>query len=266
MTAALLEVSELTVRAGEHTLLDRVSFTVRVGESVAVVGPSGAGKSVLALAVAGLLPAHLTVSGSILLDGQSLLTLKDRELAAIRGDRIGVVFQEPKLALNPVVKLGRQITEALNIHYQLTRAQREARALELATQVGLDDAERILSSYPHEVSGGQRQRVAIAAAISAAPELLIADEATSALDTTVQAEVLALLRRLHREQSLAMLFVTHDLAVAQSIADQVIVLSAGRVVEYGALAKVLAQPQDAVTRELIEATRASSLVGGVTDD
>ena len=253
-----LRVEQLSVQIRDRPILTDVTLSVERGERFGIIGPSGSGKSMLALAIMGLLPTGATVSGSIWLDDTNILELGDAKRAAIRGDRIGIVFQEPKTALNPLLKLERQITESLNVHFQLSRSQRREAALRLAHDVGLDDAERILDSYPHEVSGGQRQRVAIAGAIAADPQVLIADEPTTALDVTVQNGILELFVSLSERRNTALLFITHDIAVLNQVATHGIVLNEGRVIESGSVSSLISAPREPVTRSLIEAARLSS--------
>jgi len=264
MTAPRLVVSGLSVSIGSAELLRGLDFVIEPGERLGLIGGSGSGKTLTALAIAGLLPEHARVGGSVQLhfdDGsrRELVGLDERGLAELRGDRIGMVFQEPKAALNPLRRLGRQMTESLALHYSLTRHQRRDAALRLAARVGLSDPERMIRAYPHEVSGGQRQRAAIAAAISANPGLLLADEPTTALDVTVQRGVLQLFREITDTDECSMLFITHDLAVMAEVADRVLVLDEGRIVEQGDIASILGSPRHRVTRALIEA--ASSVPG-----
>ena len=252
-TAPQLTVTDLVVAIGGAELLHGVSFSLAPGERLGFIGGSGSGKTLTALAVAGLLPEEAEVRGSILLGDRELVGLGDREMAALRGERIGMVFQEPKTALNPLHRLGRQMTEALDLHYSLSRSERRDAALRLAARVGLKDPERIVRAYPHEVSGGQRQRAAIAAAISARPGILLADEPTTALDVTVQRGVLRLFNELTESDETSLVFITHDLAVMAEVADRVLVFDGGRVVETGAVSQILGDPQHAVTRALIRA-------------
>lgn len=248
-----LRVTDLSVEIGGAELLHGITFSLAPGERLGFIGGSGSGKTLTALAVAGLLPEEAIVRGSIRLGETELIGLADRELAALRGERIGMVFQEPKTALNPLHRLGRQMTEALALHYSLTRAERREAALRLAARVGLRDPERIARSYPHEVSGGQRQRAAIAAAISARPGLLLADEPTTALDVTVQRGVLELFNELTESDETSLVFITHDLAVMAQVADRVLVFEDGRVIEEGTVTQILENPCNPVTRELIAA-------------
>lgn len=256
MNALPLAVSDLTVSIAGSELLSGISFEVASGERLGFIGGSGSGKTLTALAIAGLLPEGAEVHGSIRLGERELVGLGERELAAVRGELIGMVFQEPKSALNPLRRLGRQMTEALALHYELSRAERRAAALRLAERVGLRDPQRMVRAYPHEVSGGQRQRAAIAAAISASPGLLLADEPTTALDVTVQRGVLRLFLELTDGDACSLVFITHDLAVMAEVAERVLVFDGGRVVEQGRIAEVLSAPRHPITRALIEAARA----------
>ena len=251
MTAAPLVVENLSVAIGGAELLHRVSFELAPGERLGFIGGSGSGKTLTALAISGLLPEDAVVSGSIRLGDTELVGLSEREFAVLRGDRIGMVFQEPKTALNPLQRLGVQMTEALALHYSLSRAERRDAATRLAARVGLD--ERIVRAFPHEVSGGQRQRAAIAAAISANPGVLLADEPTTALDVTVQRGVLELFHQLTEGDATSLVFITHDLAVMASVAERVLVFDAGRIIEAGPLARIISSPQHSVTRALIAA-------------
>ncbi|WP_410614510.1 ABC transporter ATP-binding protein [Amycolatopsis sp. lyj-109] len=255
---SLLEVENLTVHSGDRTLLDDVSFTVDAGERVGLIGASGSGKSLTALAVLGLLPDGMTVRGSVRLDGAELLGRTDRALSAVRGERIAMVFQEPRTALNPLMRVGRQIAEPLRAHRGLSRKAATAEAIALAEKVGLPDPEHAVRAFPHQLSGGQRQRVGIAIALACRPALLLADEPTTALDVTVQAEILRLLQELVTEAGTALLFVTHDLAVLAQVVQRVLVLGGGRLLEDGALADVLHAPRHPDTRELLDIARAGA--------
>ena len=251
--ATELVVEDLRVAIGGRELLHGVSFELAPGERLGIIGGSGSGKTLTALAIAGLLPREARVSGSVRADGRELLGLGDRELAAIRGDRIGMVFQEPKTALSPFRRLGAQMTEALAIHYRLSRQERREAALRLAGEVGLTDPERITRAYPHEVSGGQRQRAAIAAAIAAGPGLLLADEPTTALDVTVQRGILELFTSITDSSACSLVCITHDISVVNEVAERVLVFENGRVVEQGTVRDILERPEHRVTRELIAA-------------
>lgn len=253
MTAATLSVRDLTITIGAREIVHGISFDVHPGERLGIIGGSGSGKTLTALAIAGLLPREARVSGSVQLDGRELIGLPDRAFARLRGDGIGVVFQEPKTALSPFRRLGRQMTESLALHYALSRGERREAALRLATQVGLREPERIIRAFPHEVSGGQRQRAAIAAAISAGPGLLLADEPTTALDVTVQRGILDLFTELTESGDCSLICITHDVTVVNHLADRVIVFDDGRIVEQGSIQDIIERPEHAVTRALIAA-------------
>lgn len=246
-----LVVENLTVSIEGRSILENVSFSVETGERVGLVGESGSGKSMTALAILGLLPESATVTGSIRWRGTELLGAPDRSLAALRGREIGIVFQEPQSALNPIRTVGRQMTEPLRIHRGASRAARRDAAIAAATRVRLPDPAEILSRYPHELSGGQRQRVAIAQALICGPALLIADEPTTALDVTIQAEIIDLLRALAERTGMGLLFITHDLAVLSRMATRAIVLERGRIVEQAPVHTILREPASEVTRGLL---------------
>lgn len=253
-----LSVQDLTIDIGGRRVVDGVSFTVPDGARVGLIGESGSGKSLTALAILGLLPDGATVGGRILWDDRDLRDLDDRTLARIRGREIGMVFQEPQTALNPVRRVGRQMTESLRIHTGMSRADAASRAIELAERMALPDPARIVRRYPHQLSGGQRQRVALAAALACAPRLIIADEPTTALDVTVQAGILTLLRDLVEDEGRGLLFITHDLAVLSLVATRGVVLHRGRVVEDAPVQALLTAPASEITRGLLRDARATS--------
>lgn len=253
MTAPHLEVTNLSVAIDGNELLHNISFSLAPGERLGFIGGSGSGKTLTALAIAGLLPEEANVSGSIRLGDTELVGRNEHDIAPLRGEHIGMVFQEPKTALNPLHRLGRQMTEALALHYSLTRKERRAAAIRLANRVGLGDPERMVQAYPHEVSGGQRQRAAIAAAISASPGVLLADEPTTALDVTVQQGVLQLFRELTEGDDTSLVFITHDLAVMAEVTERVLVFDGGRIVESGTVEQIISAPNHPVTRALINA-------------
>ncbi len=233
--------------------LDKVSFSVARGETLSLVGESGCGKSVTAMAMMGLLPranARIT-SGRILMAGTDLVGLPERQLRDIRGNRIGMVFQDPMTSLNPVHTIGMQIAEAVRRHKQVSRAEALQRARQMLELVRIPDAGNRLTSYPHELSGGQRQRVMIAMALVCDPELLIADEPTTALDVTVQAQILELIDDLKTELGMSVLLITHDLGVVASSADRMMVMYAGRIVEEGAVERIFARPSHGYTAALL---------------
>ena len=246
-----LEVQDLSIEIGGRRVVDGVSFAVPDGARVGLIGESGSGKSLTALAVLGLLPDGAIATGSIRWNGRELVGLPDRELAELRGDEIGIVFQEPRTALNPIRTVGRQIAESVRIHEKASRRDAAARAVAEASRVALPDPERIVSRYPHQLSGGQRQRVAIAMALACRPRLLIADEPTTALDVTIQAEILALLLSLVRDDGMSLVFITHDLAVLSQIATHGVVLEDGRVVEDAPVSQLLTAPASSVTQGLL---------------
>jgi len=253
-----LDVHDLVVELDGRRVVDGLSFAVPDGARVGLVGSSGSGKSMTVLAVLGLVPEGAVVSGSVRLDGRELVGLPERDLARVRGRLVGTVFQDPTSSLDPVQRIGRQITEPLRLHEGLRRQEARRRAVEAAREVGLPDPETIVDAYPHQLSGGQRQRVGIATALVTRPGLVLADEPTTALDVTTQAAVLALFRRLVDERGSSLLFVTHDLAVLAQVATHAVVLDAGRVTEQGPVAQLLHEPASAVGRGLVAAARATT--------
>jgi oligopeptide/dipeptide ABC transporter ATP-binding protein len=256
MSAPLLDVRDLAVRfptpTGPIEAVSGVSFTVHPGETLAVVGESGSGKSVSSLAVLGLLGGGRVTAGSIRFRGEELVGADRERLRRLRGAEIAMIFQNPMSSLDPLFTVGDQIAEALRIHRPVSRRDARRRAVELLTEVGLPDPARRVRSHPHELSGGQQQRVMIAMALACEPALLIADEPTTALDVTVEAQILELLRRMQRDHGTALLFVTHDMGVVAEMADRVLVMYAGKVVEQGAVGDVLRDPRNPYTRALIE--------------
>jgi len=247
----LLEVAHLTVRFGASTVVEDVSFSIAPGEKFALVGESGSGKSITALSVLRLVGAAET-SGRIHFAGDELTSLAEPAMQALRGQRIGMIFQEPMTALNPLFSIGNQIGEVLELHLGLTRPQARERAIELLRRTGIPEPERRVDSHPHELSGGQRQRAMIAMALACKPALLICDEPTTALDVTIQAQILALLDELQAEMGMALLFITHDLNLVRRFTHRVGVMERGRLVECGATAEVFTRPQHAYTRRLLE--------------
>ena len=243
---SILDVSGLTVRSASGALVRDVSFSLAPGERLGLIGESGSGKSLTSLAVTGLLPDSLTASGSVLLDEHQVVGARDADLRPLRGPVAQIVFQEPLTALDPLMRVGRQIAEPLRRHLGLRGAELRSAVAAALDEVALTDP-RIARAYPHELSGGQRQRVAIAIALAAKPQLLIADEPTTALDVTVQDAVLALLERLVAERGMALLFISHDLAVVSRMVDRIVVLRDGLVVEEGTVAQVLRNPVEPYT-------------------
>jgi len=255
--AKLLEVKNLetqfTTSGGVVRAVDRVSWDVEEGETVALVGESGCGKSVSALSVMRLVsePAGRIVGGEIVFKGRDLLKLSEAEMRDVRGRDIGMVFQEPMTSLNPVLTIGRQLTEGLEIHLGMTPDKAAARAVELLGMVGIPDPARRLTQYPHQFSGGMRQRMMIAMALACEPKLILADEPTTALDVTIQAQILELMRDLSRRLGVAMLIITHNLGVVARYADRVNVMYAGRVIEQGTAAEIYANPRHPYTLGLL---------------
>ncbi|MBM6596191.1 ABC transporter ATP-binding protein [Microvirga pudoricolor] len=259
MTAPLLSVQDLSVAfrqgGGDTLAVDRISFDIMPGETVALVGESGSGKSVSALSVLKLLPypsAHHP-SGKILFKGKDLVAADENEMRKVRGDDITMVFQEPMTSLNPLHTIERQVGEILRLHRGMSEKQARARTLELLALVGIRDAESRLDAFPHQLSGGQRQRVMIAMCLANEPDLLIADEPTTALDVTVQAQILKLMADLKSRLNMAMLFITHDLGIVRKVADRVCVMLKGKIVEHGTVAEVFGNPQHPYTQRLLAA-------------
>jgi len=252
----ILSVSELrvdfTTDGGVVHAVDRVSFDVQAGEVIAIVGESGCGKSVTAQTLMGLTRSrNTTISGSVTFGGRDLTQLPDDELRALRGEHIAMIFQDPMTSLNPVYRVGDQIAEMIRAHRQVSKKDAVARAVELLRSVGIPNPERRVRDYPHEFSGGMRQRVMIAMALALEPEVLIADEPTTALDVTIQAQILGLLRTLNREKNTAVVLITHDLGVVAEIADKVVVMYAGQVVEEAPLETLFYQPRHPYTWGLL---------------
>jgi peptide/nickel transport system ATP-binding protein len=245
---AILAIHDLTVTlpkgADRANAVEKVSLEVQSGEIVCVVGESGSGKSVTAQAIMGLLPAELAArSGSILLEGEDVLQVDSARLRDLRGTRMAMIFQEPMTALNPVMTIGEQISEVLEIHTGLGAGERRLRVLDIMRAVRLPEPERLIDAYPHQLSGGQRQRIMIAAALVLDPALLIADEPTTALDVTTQAEILKLVRELQQRRGTGVLFITHDFGVVAEIAHRVAVMQSGRIVEIGSREEILRRPR-----------------------
>ncbi len=252
---ATLTVEGLKVAIGDANVLRGISLEVEPGEVRGLVGESGAGKSMLGRAVLGLLPSNATVtSGHIAFEGRDLLAMREVERRSLLGRRIALIPQDPMTSLNPVKRVGAQISSLLRHHLGLSKRAALSRATELLTEVAIREPERVLSLYPHEISGGMRQRVLIAMAFACDPSLVIADEPTTALDVTVQRQVLQLVERLRKRHGSAVLFITHDLGVVAKICRSVSVLHAGRVLEEGETADVLMRPRHAYTRALLAAT------------
>jgi oligopeptide transport system ATP-binding protein len=262
LSQPLLDVEALTVhfrsRAGTVQAVSEVSFQLGAGETLAIVGESGSGKSTTGLAIMGLLPADRTarIGGAIRLASKSgrvrdVLRLTDSERRQVRGNDVAMIFQDPMSSLNPIYSVGSQIVEAVRQHRRVAPRDAAAEALRLLGELGIPNPDRILASYPHQLSGGMRQRVMIAIALSCRPRVLIADEPTTALDVTIQAQILALLKRLQRETNMAVVFITHNLGVVAEVADRLIVMYAGRVVETGPVNAVFKTPRMPYTQSLL---------------
>ena len=253
---ALLEVENLQThfraQDGVNRAVDGVNFHVNAGETVAIVGESGCGKSVTAMSILRLIPEPPgKIAGAIRFNGRDLLKLSDREMRAIRGNEISMIFQEPMTSLNPVLTVGKQIGETLRLHQGMSNQQAEARAVEMLKLVGIPEPERRVKEYPHQLSGGMRQRVMIAIALACNPKLLIADEPTTALDVTIQAQILDLMRDLKRTVGAAIVIITHDLGVVAEVAERVIVMYAGRKVEEASVEKLFRNPRHPYTQGLL---------------
>ncbi len=255
--SALLEVRDLTtcfkVEGGEFTAVDDISFSVESGRTLGIVGESGCGKSVTSLSIMGLLPKGQgrIAGGSITFDGVDLVQLSTPAMRALRGNRIAMIFQEPMTSLNPAFTIGDQLIEAIRCHRDLDHAAARAHAIEMLRRVRIPSPEQRMDAYPHKLSGGMRQRVMIAMALSCEPQLLIADEPTTALDVTIQAQVLELMRTLRADTGAAIMLITHDLGVIAELADEVVVMYAGRVVERASVERLFAEPQHPYTIGLL---------------
>ncbi len=255
MTTPVLKISDLCVRTDgrqQKALLEGVGFEINAGETLCVVGESGSGKSITSLSVMGLLPRGISrPEGSIVLDGEEIIGASQRRYRQLRASRMAMVFQEPMTALNPVHKVGRQIEEVLRLHTRQTGKECRDQVIAMLEAVHMPDVEAIYNAYPHQLSGGQRQRVVISMALVLKPRLLIADEPTTALDVTTQKQILALIKELQRKNDTAVMFITHDFGVVAEIADRIVVMNKGRVVEQGDRQTILSQPADPYTRMLI---------------
>ena len=266
MTALALEVDKLSVTlptdSGAAPVVRNLSFRVAQGGTLGIVGESGCGKSMTALAIMRLLPDNASIAGRILLQGKDLMALDETAMCAVRGNRVGMVFQEPMTALNPAHTVGYQVAESLHIHGHMSGAQAKAEAARLLDLVGIPNARQRLNDYPHQLSGGQRQRVVIAIALSCRPALLIADEPTTALDVTVQAQILDLLDRLVADLGMGLVLISHDLGVIGRLCDDVVVMYAGEAVEQGGTASIFDAPAHPYTQGLFGALpRENTAVG-----
>jgi oligopeptide transport system ATP-binding protein len=257
MMSKLLEVKNLKTSfftyAGEVKAVDEVSFAVDTGEAMAIVGESGCGKSVTSLSIMGLLsnPGKI-IEGSILFNGKELVTLNEHEMRSIRGNEIGMIFQDPMTSLNPVLTVKQQLTEGLRLHKGLSSDAASAKAIELMTLVGIPSPEKRLHQYPHQFSGGMRQRVMIAMALACEPKLLIADEPTTALDVTIQAQILEIMKDLKEKANSSIILITHDLGIVAGLCQKVVVMYAGKIVESGSLEDIFYHPQHPYTWGLLK--------------
>lgn len=254
--ASLLSVENLQVqfqtKKGLNTAVDGVSFSIEKGEILGIVGESGCGKSVTSMSILQLLSSNARISGgSIKLDGRELVGLSEVEMCKIRGNDIAMIFQDPMTALNPTLTIGKQLMEPLILHQGCSKSEAEKKAVEVLDRVGIAAPEKRLKEYPHQLSGGMRQRVMIAMAVSCAPRLLIADEPTTALDVTIQAQILELMCELREKMGTAIMLITHDMGVVAETADNVLVLYAGKVVEYGSSQEIFEHPKHPYTRGLL---------------
>jgi peptide/nickel transport system ATP-binding protein len=261
---SLLEVRDLCVRFGRSRDLavDGVSFSLDAGQRLGVIGESGSGKTVTALALLGLLPEYARVTGSVQLAGNQITSLPETALARLRGDVVSMVFQEPMTALDPTMRVGRQVAEVLRLHAGAEAGRAREAVVAMLAEVGLGDAERVADAFAHQLSGGQRQRVIMAMALINAPELVICDEPTTALDVTVQATVLAKLNEVLQASGAACLFISHDLAVVSQVCDRVLVMLDGRIVEAGTVDDLFTTPQHPYTRGLIATARLDQVAPG----
>lgn len=250
---ALLRVQGLTVRAAGTEIVHGIDFALERGQRTGLIGESGSGKTVTALAIMGLLPDGLTASGQVIYDDRDLLGLSERDLCALRGDRLAMIFQEPMTALNPVQHIGDQVAEPFRVHRRLRPADAHRHARDMLERVRIPDAQARMRSYPHQLSGGQRQRAMIAMATALRPDVLLADEPTTALDVTVQAQILDLLSNLVEEEQASLLLITHDLPVVATVCQSVLVLYGGYIVERGTVDAVFERPRHPYTRALIDA-------------
>ena len=253
----LVEINNLTtsfkIEGTYYPAIDHVQLNINQNEVLAIVGESGCGKSTLATSMMGLHDMTTTkIEGQILFHGKNLLDISSEEWETLRGKHMGMIFQDPLSALNPLQKIGAQIKESLNIHTSLSEQEKEERVIELLEQVGIDDAVRIAKQFPHQLSGGQRQRVMIAIAIACKPELIIADEPTTALDVTIQAQILELLLSIQKENHAGIIMITHDLGVVAEVADRVAVMYAGEIVELAPVKELFSHPCHPYTRSLLK--------------
>lgn len=254
----MLCVNDLSIefhdREAREKVVRYVSFSMEQGEILGIVGESGSGKTMTALTVAGLLKSHADIrSGEILMDGRDLLKLNPKEWREVKGKEISMIFQEPMTALNPTMKIGKQVEEALKLHTDLSKKERREKAYQALADVELSNPEEVYEKYPHELSGGMRQRVMIASAVILRPKLLIADEPTTALDVYTQEQILSLLRKLNRKYNMGILFISHNLRVVKELCSRVLVMKEGKIIETGTAEDVFQDPKEEYTKELVAA-------------
>lgn len=254
----MLCVNDLSIefhdREAREKVVRHVSFSLEQGEILGIVGESGSGKTMTALTVAGLLKSHADIrSGEILMDGRDLLKLDPKEWREVKGKEISMIFQEPMTALNPTMKIGKQVEEALKLHTDLSKKERREKAYQALADVELSNPEEVYEKYPHELSGGMRQRVMIASAVILRPKLLIADEPTTALDVYTQEQILSLLRKLNRKYNMGILFISHNLRVVKELCSRVLVMKEGKIIETGTAEDVFQNPKEDYTKELVAA-------------
>jgi peptide/nickel transport system ATP-binding protein len=271
-SAPLLDITDLhtyfNTDTGTVKAVDGISLAAETGETVAIVGESGSGKTVASESITRLFksPPGYIPEGSIKLNGREVTEMSDDELRTLRGEEVSHIFQNPQGALNPVYSVGWQIREAITLHQDVSEEAARERAVELLTQVGVPEASSRLDDYPHEFSGGQKQRVIIAIALACEPDLLIADEPTTALDVTIQAQILKLLNKIQEQRNMGMLFITHDLGVVAEVADRVVVMYAGKVMERGTVYEVFEDPSHPYTRAMLSCLPGSGELGGIPGD
>lgn len=256
MQNTILRVSDLSIcvhtENGQCDIVNNVDFSLQKGEILGIVGESGCGKSMTALSIAGLLPENTKIhSGSVIFEGQELQSLKKSEMEKIQGKELSMIFQEPMTSLNPLMKIGRQVSENLCLHRSLSKWEIREQTIHILGKVGLPDPEELMNAYPHELSGGMRQRAMIAMAVICKPKLIIADEPTTALDVTIQAQILDLLREINRDFGCAILFISHDLGVISRLCDRILVMYAGTIVEEGSSRNIFLHPVHEYTKGLI---------------
>lgn len=249
----MLRVSDLLIKANEKEIVKNISFEVLDGEIVGIVGESGSGKTLTALSIADLLPENIVSSGSIMLNDKNLLDMSKDELRQIKGNNIGMIFQEPMTSLNPTMKIGKQVIESLIIHKKMDKKLMKSVAISMLYAVGLEDAYEIYDKYPHELSGGMRQRVMIAMAMINEPDLLIADEPTTALDVVIQKQIIELIKKINEDNNTSVIFITHNLKLVKEFCDRVIVMKEGKIVESGVTKDIFLNPKHDYTKQLINA-------------